>query len=260
VFNRDDRCGREWASVAADRVVLYGIGGDLPEQGEFMLATDLQSLPQGLALDLKTRSAQASLQAPLLGRFNAHNLLAAAAALVENGVDLADAARALAASWTVPGRMEAFSGPNAQARVVVDYAHTPQALTHALKALREHTPGQLWCVFGCGGDRDVGKRPLMGAAAAEFADHIVLTDDNPRSETPADIVAAIRQGIPAERAVEIIHERASAIEWAIRRAGPEDVVLVAGKGHEEEQRYGRESRAFSDRRVVADLLGSGVAP
>lgn len=259
IFNRDDPHGRDWAAASQERVVVYGVGGDVPESGDFMLASDLQSLPQGLGFSLNTRSAQALLQAPLLGRFNAYNLLAAGAVFVEHGAALVDVAHALAASRTVPGRMEAFSGPRAAARVVVDYAHTPQALALALKALREHTHGQLWCVFGCGGDRDSGKRALMGAAAAELADQVVLTDDNPRSENPADIVAAIRQGIPPERAVEIIHDRAEAIQWAVKHAAAGDTVLIAGKGHEEVQRYGRESRAFSDRHVVAELLGTEVA-
>jgi UDP-N-acetylmuramoyl-L-alanyl-D-glutamate--2,6-diaminopimelate ligase len=168
-------------------------------------------------------------------------------------------ARALSAAHTVPGRIEGFRGPQAQALAVVDYAHTPKALDQVLKALRAHTRGQLWCVFGCGGDRDRGKRPLMGATVAELADRLIVTDDNPRSESPTVIVEEILSGIPrsaAER-LDVIHDRASAIGSAIGRAQAGDLVLIAGKGHETTQIYGSEVRPFSDRRWVAECLGLG---
>jgi len=143
--------------------------------------------------------------------------------------------------------------------VVVDYAHTPQALEAILKAVRAHTAGQLWCVFGCGGDRDRGKRPLMGAAAAKFADRLIVTDDNPRSEDPAAIVAEILAGIPRLRPhalpITVEHDRAEAITAAVRGAAREDVVVVAGKGHEDYQIYGSDRRDFSDRAYVAQLVG-----
>jgi UDP-N-acetylmuramoyl-L-alanyl-D-glutamate--2,6-diaminopimelate ligase len=138
----------------------------------------------------------------------------------------------------------------------VDYAHTPEALGQALRALRAHCRGKLTVVFGCGGDRDRGKRPLMAAAAAH-ADHIVLTDDNPRSEDPRAIMRDILAGLPAGSRFVVEHDRAQAIAQAIGGAKPEDAVLVAGKGHEDYQIFGRERRHFSDHEVVAACLQQG---
>jgi UDP-N-acetylmuramoyl-L-alanyl-D-glutamate--2,6-diaminopimelate ligase len=142
---------------------------------------------------------------------------------------------------------------------VVDYAHTPDALAKALLALREHVQGTLWCVFGCGGDRDAGKRALMGAIAAEHADQIIVTDDNPRSEDPAAITAAILNGVrqsPARTTpARIIHDRADAIRVALSESGPGDAILIAGKGHESFQIYGDYRRPFSDRQEVERCFG-----
>jgi UDP-N-acetylmuramoyl-L-alanyl-D-glutamate--2,6-diaminopimelate ligase len=139
--------------------------------------------------------------------------------------------------------------------VVVDYAHTPDALRKALSAARAHCASRLRVVFGCGGDRDPGKRPLMGAIAAELADDVVITDDNPRTESPDAIVQGIVAGIPSGAPYRIEHDRARAIEDALLDARESDVVLVAGKGHEDYQIIGRERRAFSDQKVVAAALG-----
>jgi UDP-N-acetylmuramoyl-L-alanyl-D-glutamate--2,6-diaminopimelate ligase len=137
---------------------------------------------------------------------------------------------------------------------VIDYAHTPDALAKTLQALREHCRGLLWCVFGCGGDRDPGKRPIMGAIAAEFADRIIVTDDNPRSEDPAAITDAILAGI-AERKVRVLHDRGAAIAAALTEAAAGDWVLIAGKGHEDYQIYGQSRESFSDSREAGRLLG-----
>jgi UDP-N-acetylmuramoyl-L-alanyl-D-glutamate--2,6-diaminopimelate ligase len=227
-----------------------------------LVGLDLATHGSGLRLAVGGSWGQARIDSALLGRFNAYNLLAALGALLAAGIPLAAAAAALGQCATVPGRVEAFRGPRAQPLVVVDYAHTPQALTQALLALRPHTSGRLWCVFGCGGDRDTGKRPLMGAAAAELADGVVVTDDNPRSETPSAITDAILAGIPAavRTQIRVEHDRARAIEAAVRDAGSDDVVLVAGKGHETYQIYGSERRMFSDRAWVAKLVGVEERP
>jgi UDP-N-acetylmuramoyl-L-alanyl-D-glutamate--2,6-diaminopimelate ligase len=137
---------------------------------------------------------------------------------------------------------------------VVDYAHTPDALAKALDALREHCKGALWCVFGCGGDRDPGKRSEMGAIAGELADRIIVTDDNPRSEDPQAITRDIMSGIKSS-AVRIIHDRGEAIGTALKEARASDVVLIAGKGHEDYQIYGETRRSFSDRREAQRHLG-----
>jgi UDP-N-acetylmuramoyl-L-alanyl-D-glutamate--2,6-diaminopimelate ligase len=141
--------------------------------------------------------------------------------------------------------------------VVVDYAHTPDALSKALAAAREHCTGALWCVFGCGGDRDAGKRPIMGAIADELADQIIVTDDNPRSEDPRTITAGIVGGIKTH-AVRVIHDRGEAIATALKEAQPADVVLIAGKGHEDYQIYGETRRSFSDRSEALRYLGAAA--
>jgi UDP-N-acetylmuramoyl-L-alanyl-D-glutamate--2,6-diaminopimelate ligase len=151
--------------------------------------------------------------------------------------------------------MEVLGGPPEKPWVVIDYAHTPDALQRVLTTLEAAATGELTCVFGCGGDRDRGKRSLMGAVAADLADRIVLTDDNPRSEDPASIVRDIRAGMDEHPRVNVIHDRRVALRTAIERARPGDVVLIAGKGHESEQIVGDERRAFSDRAVAAEILG-----
>jgi UDP-N-acetylmuramoyl-L-alanyl-D-glutamate--2,6-diaminopimelate ligase len=267
ILNRDDAYGARWAQElartpsAASRLVQYGLEGTPPRAGRYVLGRALTLHAAGLRLELDSSWGRARLESRLLGRFNAYNLLAAGALLLAYGIPLAQAAEALAHSATVPGRIEGFRGPRAAPLVVVDYAHTPQALAAVLQALRAHCTGKLICVFGCGGDRDRGKRPLMGAAAASGADRVILTDDNPRSEDPAAIVAQIlagmreAQGLDSQK-IQVIHDRAQAIRTAVEQARPGDVVLVAGKGHEDEQIYATERRPFSDRAFVAELLGA----
>jgi UDP-N-acetylmuramoyl-L-alanyl-D-glutamate--2,6-diaminopimelate ligase len=154
--------------------------------------------------------------------------------------------------------MEVLGGTQRRAWAVIDYAHTPDALRRALHTLRALGPRELTCVFGCGGDRDRGKRAIMGAVAAELADRIVLTDDNPRNEDPAAIVRDIRSGLSGHPDVTVIHDRRAAIRAALEQSHPGDAVLVAGKGHETEQIEGAERRPFDDRAVVAELLGGAI--
>jgi UDP-N-acetylmuramoyl-L-alanyl-D-glutamate--2,6-diaminopimelate ligase len=162
------------------------------------------------------------------------------------------AAPRLARVRSVAGRMECFGG-DGRPLVVVDYAHSPDALEKALAAVREHAREQVICVFGCGGNRDRGKRPQMGRIAETLADVVVLTDDNPRFESPEAIVAEIRGGMRGSP--EVIHDRVAAIRWAVGRAGTGDVVLVAGKGHEDTQQVGDRRLPMSDRQIVSELLG-----
>jgi len=259
VFNRDDAFGKDWSLALARRrpVTLYGVDGNGPHAAHYVIGRRLALSVAGIAFDVDSHAGDGRIDSRLLGRFNAYNLLAALAALLEHGVELRAACDALSNSTTVPGRIEGFRGPKAAPLVVVDYAHTPQALTQVLQAVRAHCAGSVWAVFGCGGDRDRGKRPLMGAAAAQVADRLIVTDDNPRSDDPALIAGEILAGIPAGRrdAVRLIHSRADAIATAVREAADGDVVVVAGKGHEDYQIYGAERRSFSDRAFVADLVG-----
>ncbi|MDA8389826.1 MAG: UDP-N-acetylmuramoyl-L-alanyl-D-glutamate--2,6-diaminopimelate ligase [Gammaproteobacteria bacterium] len=217
----------------------------------------IETLPHGLRLRLATPKGDALLESALFGDFNAHNLAAVLCALLALGWHVSEAVAALATVGPVPGRMERFLLGPARPLVVVDYAHTPDALEQALKAARQHTAAAVWCVFGCGGDRDQGKRPLMGACASRLADHVIVTHDNPRHEDPARIVADILAGIGvAQRPhVTVIEDRQEAIRYAVDHAGARDVVLVAGKGHEDYQQFGDACVPYSDRRTVQHLAG-----
>ena len=196
----------------------------------------------------------------MIGEFNADNALTVLAMLCAQDVPLADAVAALGRCAPPAGRMQTLGG-GPQPLAIVDYAHTPDALAKALTAARRHCHGSLRVVFGCGGDRDAGKRALMGTVAAQSADDIVLTDDNPRGESPEVIVAGIASGLQAA-SYQVIHDRALAIRTTLTRARAGDVVLVAGKGHEDYQIYGTERRAFSDQTVVRAVLTdmSGASP
>jgi UDP-N-acetylmuramoyl-L-alanyl-D-glutamate--2,6-diaminopimelate ligase len=196
----------------------------------------------------------ARIESPLIGDFNAENLLLALGAALAVGHGIEAAAEALSKAPAPPGRMEVFGGPPNRPWVVVDYAHTPAALGRALAAIAALGSGELTCVFGCGGDRDRDKRAPMGRAAADYANHIVLTDDNPRSEDPAAIVAAVAAGAAGHPDVRIEHARDLAIAGAVRAARAGDIVLVAGKGHETRQLARGESREFDDRAVVCAIL------
>jgi UDP-N-acetylmuramoyl-L-alanyl-D-glutamate--2,6-diaminopimelate ligase len=211
---------------------------------------------QGLAFDVIEGDTVQTLHTSLIGDYNMDNLLGVIGSLRALGVDLAQAVQACAQLTAVPGRMErvTFELLGAQADVtsplvVVDYAHTPDAITQALAALRSQATlrgGRLWCVLGCGGDRDASKRPLMAAAAEAAADQVVLTSDNPRSESPEAIVAAMVQGLNRPQSVSIQLDRALAIADAVAQSAAQDVVLVAGKGHESEQEIRGVRHPFSD--------------
>ena len=204
----------------------------------------------GLCFEVHEGSQRASVRTGLIGDYNVSNLLAVLGALRALGITLADAARACTTLTPVPGRMqrvvvEAAGGPD----VVVDYAHTPDALEKALLALLPFAVerrGRLWCVFGCGGDRDARKRPLMGAVAERFANTVVVTSDNPRSESPAAILAQIVAGITVRDAVAVIEDRRAAIAHAMHDADAHDVILIAGKGHEDYQDVAGVKLPFSD--------------
>lgn len=210
----------------------------------------------GLELAISGRFGAARLRSPLIGSFNAENLLLALGALLGWDVSFQDALSVLSACTAPPGRVEVFELKSAPAWVVVDYAHTPDALDRVLGALAELANGELTCVFGCGGERDRGKRGLMGRVAASRAQHVVLTDDNPRGEEPGAIVADIAAGTAGHPSVVIEHDRAAAIRRAIASARAGDIVLIAGKGHETTQLVGSERRPFDDRAVVRAALGS----
>jgi len=210
---------------------------------------------RGIELEFDSSWGTGGLVCPLVGDFNVDNLLTVIAVLLDWDLPLEQVLGAIAHVRAAPGRMETFGGAQAPL-AVVDYAHTPDALRKALSAARAHCTGRLAVVFGCGGDRDAGKRPIMGGIAAELADDVVITDDNPRTESPQAIAADIASGIPAGKPFRIELDRARAIRDSLADAQPADVVLIAGKGHEDYQIYGSEHRPFSDQKVVADALRS----
>jgi UDP-N-acetylmuramoyl-L-alanyl-D-glutamate--2,6-diaminopimelate ligase len=256
VINADDAYAPELlvsAAPAARLILTSRRANRLPGPAHAWLgAAAVDATGAGLQLTIEGSFGQCALHSSLLGDFNADNLLTVLALLLAFGHPLAAAAAALARCEAAPGRMEA-SGGGRLPLVIVDYAHTPDALARALAAARQHTRGRLWCVFGCGGDRDAGKRPLMGQIASELADRVIVTDDNPRTEDPAEISAAIVAGGDMAR-IEVIHERGAAIAAALHRAVPGDTVLIAGKGHERDQVVGTERRPFHDASVVRAQL------
>lgn len=265
VINVDDAFGAELASrpSTARLIVTSSVqGGAGPisqpvsarREESWVRATRVQAQPQGLVIAVDSSWGATEIAVPLVGEFNVDNVLGVLAVLLAWDVPLADASQALAKCHAPSGRMETFGGDAALPLVIVDYAHTPDALSKALRAARQHCRGRLKVVFGCGGDRDTGKRPLMGSVAAELADDVTITDDNPRTEDPQRIVADIQSGIPATRSVKVQHDRALAINDAISGASSGDAVLIAGKGHEDYQIYGRDRRPFSDQAVVRERL------
>ena len=268
VLNLDDPMGHALQDHArARRLVCWSYG---LQESVRLQAVRIRYQAQGLVFDVVERDealsqvvTQATVQAPVIGTFNVSNLLAVIGALRALDVPLLDAARVCSGLKSVPGRMQVVSAPGAQAdaavlpMAVVDYAHTPDALLKALQALRpvaDARGGKLWCVFGCGGDRDPIKRPLMGAVAEQHADQVVLTSDNPRSESPAFILCQIMAGVAGRDTIDVIEDRRAAITHALSDADACDVVLIAGKGHEATQEVAGVKTPFSDVDEAAAIL------
>lgn len=247
VLNVDDAYGAELAAtLGASALEVWTVS----TQGAARLrAQNIAHGSLGLRFDVVEGDTTVVLSTRMIGAYNVSNLLGVLAAMRSLGVSLQDAVAACSQLHPVPGRMECLGGEG-QPLVAVDYAHTPDALGQALAALRplaEQRGGRLWCVFGCGGDRDSAKRPLMGAIAARQADQVLVTSDNPRSEKPEAIIAQILLGLPHNGVVDVQVDRAMAIAEAIQRADACDVVLLAGKGHEETQEIAGVKNPFSDR-------------
>lgn len=244
IFNADDPVASRVASVAGASAIGISLEG-----GEAEVQVVIRSM-QPMILAIQSRWGAAEIALELSGRFNAFNVAAAVVAVTGLGLDFHEVCAAAESLRPVPGRMErmVMSGNRL---AVVDYAHTPDALESALQTLREETKGRLWVVFGCGGDRDPGKRSLMGQSAARWADHIVVTSDNPRSETPEQIIEDVISGCGSQ--VDVIVDRAEAIRHALGLAASGDTVLVAGKGHEDYQDIAGVRLPFSDQKILFDL-------
>jgi UDP-N-acetylmuramoyl-L-alanyl-D-glutamate--2,6-diaminopimelate ligase len=243
VLNVDDEFGRWLADSTEARVIRVGMDAACDVSG-----AELRALPTGVTGVVVVRGERVELETRLVGRHNAENLMLALGILSSLGVDAPRAAQALGRVAEVPGRLERCDGPGDDCVVLVDYAHTPDALERVLSALSPAS-GRIICVFGCGGDRDPKKRAPMGRAAGAGAGHSILTNDNPRSESPEAIAASVELGLREVGAsYEVILDRACAIERAVSLAAPGDVVLIAGKGHETYQLIGGQTLSFDDRR------------
>ncbi len=252
IINVDDPFGRMLADELGDAAGLLTCGVQTEQPVDVrgrLLAADRTGIQAELTVAGQTFKVSAS----LLGRVNLYNLLIVAGELNARGVSAEQISTTLAKLEPVPGRMQPVSGARGRT-VVIDYAHTPDALESTLGSLRELTVAQLWCVFGCGGDRDRAKRPRMGRVAESLADQIVLTDDNPRHEDSLAIIRAIQAGMRRPQRCYVIPDRAEAIRKTIDLAGDDDLILVAGKGHETEQIVGDRKLVFSDEAVVRQVL------
>ncbi|MFN5515897.1 MAG: UDP-N-acetylmuramoyl-L-alanyl-D-glutamate--2,6-diaminopimelate ligase [Cyanobacteriota bacterium] len=252
VLNREDPYGRRlWERLGAEKAWSYGVSD--PEADFY--TEDLTYEPTGVRGTLVTPAGKFPFASPLVGQFNLANLLAALAAGVHFGLSVEAMLGALPQFPGVPGRMERVRiSAEQDISVIVDYAHTPDSLENALKAARPFVPGRLICVFGCGGDRDRTKRPLMGKIGAQLADLAVITSDNPRTEDPGQILGDVIAGVPPAIDPWVISDRSEAIHRAIREAKPGDGVLIAGKGHEDYQILGTEKIHFDDREQAREAL------
>jgi UDP-N-acetylmuramoyl-L-alanyl-D-glutamate--2,6-diaminopimelate ligase len=283
VINVDDEFGAQLAARPSSSRLVVTTRREPTTLAEFVRATQVRAEAGGLVIGIESSWGVGEVAVQLIGDFNIENVLTVLATLLAWGVPLADAANALSKCRPPSGRLELFGGDGMRPLAVVDYAHTPDALSKALRAARMHCRGKLHVVFGAGGDRDPGKRPLMGTIAAELADSIVVTDDNPRTEDPRRIVTDIcaglravtkapntsglsdsgiqRMGAPAvpvvvrATSVRVEHDRREAILSTLQTATADDVVVVAGKGHEDYQIYGTEYRPFSDQAVIREYFG-----
>ncbi len=242
VLNLDDAFGRELAAAEHDsRLISYS----LHDAEAYLYCRDAQFDEQGVRATLVTPRGEGSLRSSLLGRFNLSNLLAVVGTLLGLDYPLDEILQVLPQLQGPIGRMQRLGGGK-QPLVVVDYAHTPDALEKVLEALRPHVKGRLLCLFGCGGDRDNGKRPLMAAVVERLADAVLVTDDNPRTEAPAQIFADIRAGFATPEAVQFVHGRGQAIAQLVGAATADDVLVLAGKGHEDYQEINGVRQPFSD--------------
>jgi UDP-N-acetylmuramoyl-L-alanyl-D-glutamate--2,6-diaminopimelate ligase len=260
VVNLDDRRGAELTGIAS-RTVTYAV-----DAAADVVPANLRSSLDGLSFDARTPRGTVRVESRMVGRANAYNILAAVAAGVALELPLRAIEKGIANLHAVPGRFQLVSDSRDDVRVVVDYAHTDDALKNLLETARPLASGRIITVFGCGGDRDRTKRPLMGAVAARLSDVVVVTSDNPRSEHPADILEQIKRGIvpPDDRGRArggqrdvrclTIVDRKEAIERAVKEANPGDLILIAGKGHEKYQVIGERVLPFDDVDVARTAL------
>jgi len=259
IINADDPIGAQWLTDFPD-AVSYGFNAQaLTDKQSYLRITAVDYHAQGFNFAFQSSWGKGSVSAPFYGDFNVANLAAVLTQLLIEKVSIAQAQTIFPQLSTVPGRMEQYHFAQQNITFVVDYAHTPDALEKALLALQKHKAcGRLICVFGCGGDRDTGKRPLMAKIAELYAQKVVLVDDNPRTENAQIIVKDILQGFANPDRVEVIHDRSQAVNYLLNSAQSDDIVLLAGKGHEDYQIFGKQKVYYSDRELLASLQKSAA--
>ncbi len=252
VINVDDSVGQAWVSDLANAVAVSL--ESKPMVSKSIWASKVSYSENGICLEFDGYWGKGVLHTGLIGQFNASNIVLALASLLSLGFDKKALLEVSDSLIPVIGRMELFQTAN-KAKVVVDYAHTPDALEKALTALRVHCKGELWAIFGCGGERDKGKRPMMASIGERLADHVILSDDNPRSEDPVMIIEDMLAGLDDRNKASVRHNRYDALEYALNHSRPIDIILLAGKGHEDYQVIGMETIHYSDRESAQTLLG-----
>lgn len=258
VINQDDPFGIKLSHALSPEI--FGLGYSLKNPDAEIFADNVSITYEGIHASIKTPWGEGKLKTPLLGYFNLYNILAVIGVLGPS-YPLSEILKCIETLPHVPGRMECITASN-KPMFVVDYAHTPDALKNVLTTAKDllcGTSGKLWCVFGCGGDRDKGKRPEMGKMAESFADHLIITNDNPRTEDPQLIVQEIMQGISSKN-IPIILDREEAITHAFKHAQSKDIILIAGKGHEPYQIIGTEKHYFSDQVICRKLIAVDDLP
>jgi len=259
VLNGDDEQVQAWLAQwsTPQKLWLYGRGESVCQYAQFVSAKHINHHSYGVNFTLNTHLGDIDIHSPLLGDFNIDNLLAVISVLLIEAVPLTVIAEQVATVNAIAGRMERFSASNKFSKTptaVVDYAHTPDALKKALIACRQHCHGELYVVFGCGGDRDKGKRVLMAQAAEKYADCLVVTNDNPRTEVPMSIIEDVLSGLKNKADATVIENRKQAVLVTLAKAKSEDVVLLAGKGHEDYIIIDKEKIAYNERQVVRDFF------
>jgi len=256
VLNADDAFGSEiFSELKNQRTIwLYGLNEEQVKQSKlYVHAINIANKPDGMSFMLVSSHGTAEINVGLIGEFNIYNVLACFCVLMQSGMNFNHAINRIVKLQTVPGRMEVIAEAD-KPTVVVDYAHTPEALSQALISVRKHVTGKIICVFGCGGDRDAGKRPLMAQVADNLSDLVIVTSDNPRNEDSAQIIDEVTQGISNELKLIVEEDRAKAIQQAISMASLDDLVLIAGKGHEQYQIVANKKFAFSDMQKARESL------
>ena len=257
IVNADDDYGKKWLTDGTidKNAIAFGRNFSCDEYRYYVKASNIKHSHNGVSFSLNTHQGETVVQSQLMGDFNIDNLLAAIAVLLAKNISLTDITKAMAKVTPIIGRMESFSAPD-KPTAIVDYAHTPDALANALIACKQHTDGEVWVVFGCGGNRDKGKRSLMGQAAENNADKIVVTNDNPRNEAPELIANDILSGCKYPARIKVLLDRALATKYALEHAKADDMVLFAGKGHEDYVMIGDKKISYNEREIIKQYYAS----